>query len=398
MLFHNWYFIILDHVSTILEIFRENFYYWVLLVSALTWLGIPYNQLLLVLLPERETRKEYLSKQIESMQASEASLMEYALRFANTAKNCSFDGGINTTGYDCQIYDTKIEKSCIVTSLGKSSSSLQCQLVPPPHATTTHQREHDDPFFIIHGVKVQRIRTTKYNNSSALSTSTSLPPLVFLHGYAGGAFYFYRNLVGLASHFSAIYSIDLLGWGLSSRPSVWSHDNLQSVDSVESFFVESLERWRQKNFTADDEHKQPKIIIAAHSIGAYLSVAYCEKYSQFVQHLLLLSPVGVLPTPIQPSTTTTTVQQKTNTCTTTAATTSTPTTKKQHTPLFLTSSFRTQMVKLLWKWGVTPGMILRYVVPERQGRKLVSNYVQRRFFAIQCDQEKASLCNYLVRT
>jgi pimeloyl-ACP methyl ester carboxylesterase len=395
MLFHNCYFIILDHVSTILQIFREKFYHWVLLVSALTLLSIPYNQLLLVLLPQRERRKEFLSKQIESMQASEASLMEYALRFDNTAKDCNFDGGINTTSYDCQIYDTKIEKSCIFTSLGKSSSSLQCQLVPPPHTTTTPQQEQDDPFFIIHGVKVQRIHTTKYNNSSTLSTSTSLPPLVFLHGYAGGAFYFYRNLIGLASHFSTIYSIDLLGWGLSSRPSVWSNDNLQSVDSVESFFVESLERWRQKNFTTDDK-KQPKIIIAAHSIGAYLSVAYCEKYSEFVEHLLLLSPVGVLPTPIQPSTSTT-VQHKTSASTNTAATISTPTTKKQHTPLFLTSSFRTQMVKLLWKWGVTPGMILRYV-PERQGRKLISNYVRRRFFAIQCDQEKASLCNYLVRT
>ena len=65
-------------------------------------------------------------------------------------------------------------------------------------------------------------------------------PLVIVHGYMNGALYFYRNLLGLANHFGTVFSVDLLGWGLSSRPSL---ENLRddSVETAEAFFVESLE-------------------------------------------------------------------------------------------------------------------------------------------------------------
>lgn len=385
MLFHHCYFRGLDHGSALFLIIRTNWHYWVLFVSVVSLLWVLGTQLRLV------RQKEFRKQRIQSMQASEASLMEYALRFDITAKRCSADHESNTTNYDCQIFDTQIEKSCVFSSIGISSSCTQCQLGPrPPHTAATsrpqQQDDDDDSCFLMHGVKVQKLSSAQYTNNNTVSTSTSASPLVFIHGYAGGAFYFYRNFIGLASHFPAVYSIDLLGWGLSSRPpfGATTTDHLHSVESVESFFVESLERWRQKNFT---DNPPPKIIIAAHSIGAYLSVAYCEKYSQYVQHLLLISPVGV---PSQPSTANTPLSQKTTTSTI-------PTQNNHHTPLFLKSSYRTQMVKFLWKANITPGMILRWI-PERQGRRLISNYIQRRFVAIQCEQEKGTLGNYLVRT
>lgn len=58
------------------------------------------------------------------------------------------------------------------------------------------------------------------------------------------------------------------------------------METAEDFFVESLEVWRSKN-------NVDKMVLAGHSMGGYISVAYCERYPQHVERLLLLSPVGV---------------------------------------------------------------------------------------------------------
>lgn len=409
-----WYHIILERVSAVLQSVRR-WTFWLLLVT-LSWIQKLLMHYPLLVLPS-DNKKEYLSYQIESMRASEATLMEFALRFSSTASSSSSEGHDDTT-YDCQIFDTKIDKSC-VSSLWNPSYPLQCQLWTPNNNnnnssnTTTNNNNNNDVdqnrFFLMHGVRVQSISNNQHyprNTSIVLSS----PPLVLIHGYAGGAFYFYRNIVGLASHVSTVYSIDLLGWGLSSRPEFYTNNNLQSVESTESFFVESLERWRQTNFATTPNNNnnnnndysscsKQKIILAAHSIGAYLSVAYCEKYPQYVEQLILVSPVGVLPTAVvllPPKTATSSSCSDRSTVSTASTTITTTTTKKQHTPLFLTSSYRIHLVKLLWYMGVTPGMILRSL-PEKRGRALISNYIRRRFFAIQCEQEKESLCNYLVR-
>jgi cardiolipin-specific phospholipase len=78
----------------------------------------------------------------------------------------------------------------------------------------------------------------------------------------------------------------MLGWGLSSRPEFQQIVNGQSTETAEDFFVESLEAWRA-------EHKIERMILAGHSFGGYMSVAYCERYPERVERLLLLSPVGV---------------------------------------------------------------------------------------------------------
>jgi len=111
-------------------------------------------------------------------------------------------------------------------------------------------------------------------------------PLVILHGYMNGALYFYRNVVGLSNYFNTVYSVDTLGCGLSSRsPGLLSKVD-GSVKATEAFFVEALEEWRKANGI-------PKMILAGHSMGGYISVAYCERYPERVAQLVLLSPAGV---------------------------------------------------------------------------------------------------------
>ena len=58
------------------------------------------------------------------------------------------------------------------------------------------------------------------------------------------------------------------------------------VREAEAFFIDSLEEWREKM-------KLDKMTLVAHSLGAYMSVAYALKYPTRVSKLVLLSPAGV---------------------------------------------------------------------------------------------------------
>ena len=297
--------------------------------------------------------QELLARQIETMRASEARLIEYAMRYGREV-----DRSEQANDYDCQCFDTKIPKSSI-TSL---SASSQCRIL----TTTNNSLREEDDCFIMHGVRVQK--KSRPLSSSDTKGQKRMPPLVLLHGYANGALYYYRNLIGLANHFSEVYSLDLLGWGLSSRPSFVLRS--KSVEAAESFFVEALEQWRQKHCPMDG-----KIIIAAHSMGAYLSIAYCEKYPQHVQNLVLISPVGIPHVSEE--------EQHARI------------TQRMNTAVFLTSPFRIQLAKLIWESGCTPGIILRSLSEER-GRAIVSRYVKKRLPAIQCEDEQESLIDYFV--
>lgn len=203
-----------------------------------------------------------LARRIDVMRTSEASLMEYAFRFG---KQNQMDDPDN---YQFHFFDTKIPKSSI-TALFPSS---QCLMLSKQNDVMCEEEDANN--FIMHGVKVQK---KLGDDDLSASLLVSKAPLVLLHGYANGALYFYRNLIGLADHFTEIFSLDLLGWGLSSRPPFVLQN--KSVEIAESFFVESLEQWRQK-------HGIEKMILAGHSMGGYISIAYCEKYPQHVERLV----------------------------------------------------------------------------------------------------------------
>lgn len=193
-----------------------------------------------------------------------------------------------------------------------------------------------------------------------------------LHGYMNGAPYFYRNLLGLSNYSFAgqVYALDMLGWGLSSRPKFETtgttagdgkddHDHTYAAEQV---FVESLEAWRK-------EHKIQKMTLGGHSMGGYMAVCYSEKYPQNVDKLILISPAGV------------------------------PDDKDIDVKGILKDlpmRFRLMMgaASSMFNYGVTPASFLRNL-PESRGRKFVTSYIQARLPAITCPDEQKHLSDYL---
>jgi pimeloyl-ACP methyl ester carboxylesterase len=220
--------------------------------------------------------------------------------------------------------------------------------------------------FLIHGIKVTS-KTCSGNNINSTTT-----PLVLLHGYMNASAYFYRNLVGLSTYFETVYSLDLLGWGLSSRPDfskVASTSSSSSVELAESFFVESLEAWRAHNDI-------DTMILAGHSMGGYLSVAYCEKYPHRVERLILLSPVGV-PDESSPE----------------------QVARKQdfQNGLGWKGKLGTSVFQSLFQYDFTSaGSILR-TLPESKGLQMAQGYIERRLPAIKDTVEQSNVADYLYR-
>ena len=242
----------------------------------------------------------------------------------------------------------------------------------------------DESSFILHSLHVTSDLAAK---TSAKDKSDNEVPLVLLHGYMNGAAYFYRNLVGLSQSFESIYSLDLLGWGLSSRPKFRLKDrsksgaNLQEAPSprpsnlsqkqntaiqvAEDFFVESLEAWRKARGIQ-------RMILAGHSMGGYISVAYSERYPQHVERLVLISPVAV---PKEESAE-----------------------RQERFRQARENSWQFRIVSTVWlylfSWNLTVGDALRSM-PTGRGRGLISRYVGHRLPSVSDPDEQEALIDYL---
>lgn len=181
-------------------------------------------------------RQNSVSSQVQALREVEGQLLE----FAKSRFHDDDDGECSCSHVEIEPFDTKIPRS----------------VVPVRHQEcNVHKEDEQENCYRIHGLRM--------HNAAA---SRDSPPLVLLHGYMNGASYYYRNLAGLSRHFETVYSLDLLGWGLSSRPTFTLVDD--KLTTAEDFFVESLEAWRRKNDI-------DRIILAGHSMGGYISVAYC---------------------------------------------------------------------------------------------------------------------------
>jgi len=111
-------------------------------------------------------------------------------------------------------------------------------------------------------------------------------PVVIMHGYGNGIGYLFQNLRPLSNLLPkrSVFGIDMLGFGLSSRPSWDSHmstgpansTKLSQVKTAESWFVNSLEEWRKSQ-------EIERMVLCGHSMGGYLSVAYAEAYPERVE-------------------------------------------------------------------------------------------------------------------
>jgi pimeloyl-ACP methyl ester carboxylesterase len=96
-------------------------------------------------------------------------------------------------------------------------------------------------------------------------------PVLLMHGYGSGIAIYSAMLPGMAAQYGgAVYAIDTLGCGLSSRPAADGHWTDLTVRQSEDFFVAGIERWRQAmGFD--------KVNLVGHSIGGYLAVTYAER-------------------------------------------------------------------------------------------------------------------------
>jgi cardiolipin-specific phospholipase len=130
--------------------------------------------------------------------------------------------------------------------------------------------------------------------ASRSSSSPSPSPAVLLHGYGAGLGFFFHNFPPLAKWVerrgSSVYALDWLGMGRSARVPFQIKAKREDVESrvreAESFFIDSLEEWRNKMGL-------PQMTLIGHSLGAYFSVAYALRYPDRVTKLILLSPAGV---------------------------------------------------------------------------------------------------------
>jgi len=277
------------------------------------------------LLPFFGASAALLSDRIATMQFAERSLMDLARQFGRPPPDATLE-----------MIDTPVD------AVGRGG----CQM------------RGDGPL-VLHGVVCRA-------PAAVAAAGSGAAPLVLLHGYANGCLYFYRNLYGLARQCGTVYALDMLGWGLSSRPAFnppgWlcgTFGSVASVEEGEAFTVESLERWR----AARDI---PKMILAGHSLGGYLSVAYAERYPERVERLILLSPVGV------------------------------PQGDSRFEDRAVTWKQRLMYGALTsyWTRGYTPGSLMR-TLPEGRGRGMVRSYVEGRLPAVRAEDERSALTEYL---
>ncbi|KAG7448992.1 alpha/beta-hydrolase [Guyanagaster necrorhizus] len=151
---------------------------------------------------------------------------------------------------------------------------------------------------VAHSSRVE-LSTPKHfvNTFSIAPTSpspTAPPPTVLLHGYGAGLGFFFHNFPPLADwagrRGSPVYALDWLGMGRSARVpftvKASRKDIPGRVKEAESFFIDSLEDWRQKMGLE-------KMTLVGHSLGAYFTVVYALKYPTRVNKLILLSPAGI---------------------------------------------------------------------------------------------------------
>lgn len=156
--------------------------------------------------------------------------------------------------------------------------------------------------------------------------------LIMIHGYGSGLGFFLKNFDSLSrSNQWIIHSIDLLGYGCSSRKKFTP----KSLSEVESWFHDSFATWLKKRGLNLDPQKN---LVLAHSMGAYLTATYTLK-SNFCKKLLMISPGAVI---------------------------------KHQNPVSVPKYFAK-----LWEQNISPFTLVRKAGP--LGSKLVSGWSSRRF-------------------
>lgn len=262
---------------------------------------------------------------------------------------------------------------------------------------SSHSVEDTTPV-VAHSSRVELSDPKHYINTFSIESTTpsdrAPPPAVVLHGYGAGLGFFFQNFPALGSwagrRGTSVYALDWLGMGRSARPAFRvkaKREDIQGrVNEAESFFVDSLEEWREKMGLE-------KMTLIGHSLGGYLSACYAMKYPTRVSKLILLSPAGI---PRDPDTTETYSREVTDdpvpgaTDADQARTASTETVdsmrRGQREEQKKESNTR-KLFTYLWEEGFSPFQVVRSSL--FWGPMLVGKYSSRRFIGLSADDTKA---------
>lgn len=166
--------------------------------------------------------------------------------------------------------------------------------------------------------------------------------LIMVHGYGAGLGFYIKNFdkISMGSRKWIIHSIDLLGYGCSSRPKFYPNN----LEQVENWFHNSFQKWMEKRNIPCE-----KTIIMAHSMGAYLMATYgIKRDPKFCNKLLMVSPGAVI---------------------------------KHRKKVYVPEYFRK-----LWERNISPFSIVRKAGP--LGSKVVSAWSSRRFAKLSFKESK----------
>ncbi|KAL4488972.1 hypothetical protein ABPG72_005759 [Tetrahymena utriculariae] len=107
--------------------------------------------------------------------------------------------------------------------------------------------------------------------------------IVLVHGYLATSLFYYKIIEKLSQNYK-VYSIDLLGMGLSDRYN-FEFQKPKNAEVATQLFVESLEEWRKA--LGINSFK-----LAGHSFGGFISFNYNLYYPERVEQIILISPMS----------------------------------------------------------------------------------------------------------
>lgn len=115
--------------------------------------------------------------------------------------------------------------------------------------------------------------------------------LIMIHGYGGGLGFWLKNFNEISQLDDwVVHSIDLLGYGCSSRPPFKIEE--ESIHGVDKWFHDSFQEWLKLRRL--DEKPQNNLVLA-HSMGAYLMGTYGIKVNpSFCNKMLMVSPGAII--------------------------------------------------------------------------------------------------------
>ncbi|PIL36842.1 hypothetical protein GSI_00532 [Ganoderma sinense ZZ0214-1] len=267
---------------------------------------------------------------------------------------------------------------------------------PPP----TPDFAHD---VVAESSKVELDDPKHYLNTFAINptqpNSDAPPPAVVLHGYGAGLGFFFNNFPALGrwagKRGTSVYAVDWLGMGRSARVPFQVKAKREDIDGrvreAESFFIDSLEQWRQKMGLET-------MTLIGHSLGGYLSVAYALRYPTRVNKLILLSPAGV---PHDPNST---VPSRELTDAQTTGTTSADqaelanareveSLRSSQEEAQRRESRTRKLFTYLWEQGWSPFQVVRSTV--FWGPMLIGKYSSRRFIGLG-DEDTRAMHDYIM--